>query len=76
MMSNIGLRGDAARLERMGCSAFLTKPVKQSALLDCLMTVLDSEYEGHRHKRDQHIVTNYSENNNQFLQQKILLVER
>lgn len=40
MMTSIGRRGDAQRLERSGFSAYLTKPVKQSDLYDCLATVL------------------------------------
>ena len=36
MLSSIGLRGDAARLENMGFSAYLTKPVKNKHLRACL----------------------------------------
>jgi len=40
MMTSLGLRGDASRLARIGFSAYLTKPVRQSQLFDCLATVL------------------------------------
>ena len=40
MMTSLGRRGDAKRLEAIGFSAYLTKPVKQSQLYDCLVTVL------------------------------------
>jgi len=40
MLSSFGKRGDARRLKDRGFSAFLTKPVKQSQLYDCLATVL------------------------------------
>jgi len=40
MMTSLGLRGDAKRLEAIGFAAYLTKPVKQSHLHDCLATVL------------------------------------
>ncbi len=40
MMTSLGRRGDAKRLESIGFSAYLTKPVKQSQLYDCLATVL------------------------------------
>ena len=40
MMTSMGTRGDAGRLEALGFAAYLTKPVKQSQLFDCLMVVL------------------------------------
>ncbi len=40
MMSSLGTRGDAKRLKAIGFSAYLTKPVKQSQLFDCLAMVL------------------------------------
>ncbi|MFA4965215.1 MAG: PAS domain S-box protein [Thermoleophilia bacterium] len=41
MMTSTGRRGDAGRLEALGFSAYLTKPVRESQLFDCLMVVLD-----------------------------------
>lgn len=41
MMTSMGSRGDASRLEELGFAAYLTKPVKQSSLHDCLVAVLD-----------------------------------
>jgi two-component system, sensor histidine kinase and response regulator len=41
MMTSVGQRGDAARLQDLGFSAYLTKPVKMSDLHDCLVTVMD-----------------------------------
>jgi PAS domain S-box-containing protein len=40
MMSSLGRRGDAKRLKTIGFSAYLTKPVKQSQLYDCLAMLL------------------------------------
>ncbi len=40
MMTSIGERGDSARMARAGFSAYLTKPIKQSQLYDCLALVL------------------------------------
>jgi two-component system sensor histidine kinase/response regulator len=40
MITSYGKRGDAKRLESLGFSGYLTKPVKQSQLYDCLATVL------------------------------------
>ncbi|MFO7601605.1 MAG: response regulator [Candidatus Desulfacyla sp.] len=41
MTSSVGLRGDAERCRRLGIAAYLTKPIKQSELLDAILTVLD-----------------------------------
>ena len=43
VMSSIGARGDAARVHELGFSAYLTKPVKQSQLFDCLSTIYGHE---------------------------------
>ena len=40
MLSSAGFRGDAARCRKLGVSAYLTKPVKQSFLLDAILTAL------------------------------------
>ena len=43
VMTSAGTRGDAVRLEKAGFAAYLTKPVKQSQLHDCLVTVLNRD---------------------------------
>ncbi|MCJ7582114.1 MAG: PAS domain S-box protein [Candidatus Aminicenantes bacterium] len=40
MLTSAGMPGDAARCRKLGCSAFLTKPVNQSDLLDAIMLTL------------------------------------
>ena len=50
MMTSLGKRGDAARLQEIGFSAYLTKPVKQSALYNCLVTVFSEEGKKERDK--------------------------
>ncbi|MCP4155761.1 MAG: response regulator [bacterium] len=39
MITSLGRRGDVSRLEEIGFSAYLTKPIKQSLLYECLVTV-------------------------------------
>jgi PAS domain S-box-containing protein len=39
MLTSSGQRGDAARCREAGISAYLTKPIKQSSLLDAITTV-------------------------------------
>ena len=41
MLSSAGQREDAARCRALGMAAYLTKPIKQSDLLDAIMTALD-----------------------------------
>ena len=40
MLSSVGQRGDAARCKELGVAAYLTKPVKQSILLDAIHAAL------------------------------------
>ncbi len=40
MLTSVGSRGDSAELQRIGFTAYLTKPIKMSQLYDCLVTVL------------------------------------
>jgi CheY-like chemotaxis protein len=46
MMTSVGQRGDATRLEQIGFSAFLIKPVKMSKLYDCLSTLSGTNHQG------------------------------
>ncbi|MCX6064151.1 MAG: response regulator [Chloroflexi bacterium] len=40
VLTSMGQRGDAVRLEALGCAAYLLKPVKQSLLYETLRTIL------------------------------------
>jgi len=40
MLTSAGQRGDGARCRELGISAYLTKPIRQSDLLDAIITVL------------------------------------
>jgi CheY-like chemotaxis protein len=40
MLSSAGQREDAARCRQLGVAAYLTKPIRQSTLLDAIMTAL------------------------------------
>jgi len=40
MLSSAGLRGDAERCRKLGVAAYLTKPIKQSQLLEAILTAL------------------------------------
>ena len=43
LLTSAGQPGDAARCRKLGVSAYLTKPVRQSELLDTVMTALDEK---------------------------------
>ncbi len=46
VLTSMGQRGDAARMEALGCSGYLLKPVKQSLLREALVTVLGQKQSG------------------------------
>src|SRR5205823_58317 len=48
MLSSAGQREDAARCRSLGLAAYLTKPIRQSTLLDAIMTALGTEAAAHR----------------------------
>ena len=45
MLTSLGMRGDAERFKKIGFSAYLTKPVKQSQLYNCLIAVTGRQKE-------------------------------
>jgi len=42
MLTSAGVRGDGATAQKAGIDAYLTKPVRQSQLFDCLTTVMSN----------------------------------
>jgi CheY-like chemotaxis protein len=48
MLSSSGFRGDSTRCRDLGLAAYLTKPVKQSLLLDAVMMSLGGKEESRR----------------------------
>jgi PAS domain S-box-containing protein len=76
MMSSVGRRGDTAGLETGGFAAYLTKPVKQSELNDCLANV--SGRESARRDRsfsDRQLVTRHTIREDMRGRYRILLAE-
>ncbi len=71
MMTSLGQRGDARHLEEIGFVAYLTKPVRQSDLFDCLVTVLSGE----KRKAGRSIVTRHSIRERRRRNVRILLAE-
>lgn len=73
MMIGIGRRGDAARLEKAGFSAYLTKPIKQTQLFNCLISVISKEKVAA--PRQAKIITRHTIAEKQKRSVKILLAE-
>lgn len=59
MLTSIGERGDAARMKEIGFKAYLTKPVKQSQLFDCLSVVIGTKKETEK-KKEKTIITRHT----------------
>jgi signal transduction histidine kinase/DNA-binding response OmpR family regulator len=74
LMTSMGMRGDAKRLEEIGFSAYLTKPIKQSQLYDCLATICGQPLESEK-VLSLPIVTRHTLTENQKQRIRILLVE-
>lgn len=74
MMTSLGRRGDAARLEKIGFSAYLTKPVKLSLLYECLASVHSGKKPAAA-KSGKEIITRHSLREARRRKTRILLVE-
>ncbi|MGB2690432.1 MAG: response regulator, partial [Desulfobacterales bacterium] len=74
MVSSMGARGDVARLKKIGFGAYLTKPIKQSQLYDCLATTAKI-WKEKKQPQDATIVTRHSLADNKKQGIRILLAE-
>jgi PAS domain S-box-containing protein len=74
MMTTIGKRGDGARMKSLGIDGYLTKPIKQTMLFDCLTMVL-ARKERSDGAGDQPLVTRHTLAEARRARARILLVE-
>jgi len=74
MMTSMGQRGDARRFKDIGFAAYLTKPVKQSKLFDCLASIAGLR-EDTDHEQPSAIVTRHSLAEDKKRRVRILLAE-
>lgn len=56
ILTSMGKRGDAVRLEALGCSGYLLKPVKQQMLHEALVAVINREEETKRGIVTRHVI--------------------
>lgn len=74
MMAAIGKRGDGTRMKEIGIDGYLTKPIKQMMLFDCLAMVLARKARG-GYRVAQPLVTRHTLAETQRTKVKILLAE-
>lgn len=74
VLTSVGVRGDVARLEALGCAGYLIKPVKQSQLFDAIVTVLGLQ-EGKAGKARPPMVTRHTLAEQKRRNIRILLAE-
>jgi len=74
ILTSIGERGDAARLEALGCAGYLTKPIKQSQLFDTIITVLNRQ-KAQAKEKPLSIVTRHTIEEQKHRRAHILLAE-
>jgi len=75
MMTSIGQRGDRDRMAAIGFAAYLTKPVKQSQLHDCLAIVIERNAEAGAADRQPEVVTRHTLDEESRRRTRILLAE-
>ena len=79
ILTSSGLRGDAKKMREIGIASYLTKPVKQSYLFDCLVQIFDCGKEiGHKEidqKESSQLITRYTIAENRKQKIRVLLVE-
>ncbi len=50
MLTSMGVQGDAARCRKLGISAYLTKPIRQSELLEAILLALSRSIQDKQHR--------------------------
>jgi CheY-like chemotaxis protein len=75
MCTGAGVRGDAMRMRKIGFSAYLTKPVKQSQLFNCIAIVNDNNVKSIGRAQDKIFITRHDIPENKGDERRILLAE-
>ncbi|HEX5887729.1 MAG TPA: response regulator [Pyrinomonadaceae bacterium] len=74
MLTSFGERGDARRAQESGIAAYLTKPVRQSQLFDCLAQVISTSNANQQTASVKPVVTKHSLNEARIMSNKRLLL--
>jgi CheY-like chemotaxis protein len=75
ILTSMGQRGDAARLEAMGCNGYLLKPVRQKELFGALLNILGRRNQPEDGKGKSSLITRHSLKEQQRGLTHILLAE-
>ncbi len=75
MMTSLSQRGDAVRLEKIGFSGYLTKPLQASQLRECLALVMGRESPREEKEIGRSLVTRHTVSESLKRRVRILLVE-
>jgi two-component system, sensor histidine kinase and response regulator len=78
LMASLGERGHGEKARALGAAAYLTKPIKQSQLFDCLMTIAHPRSEAAGSQAYPSLVTRHSIREARFptrLQGRVLIAE-
>ncbi len=74
MLTSMGMRGEAARMEKIGFAAYLTKPIRRSQFFDCLVTVF-SQQPAKTSIKKQSLITKHSLSEEQRKKTRVLVVD-
>jgi CheY-like chemotaxis protein len=74
MLTSLGLRGDASKMEKIGYAAYMAKPVRRSQFFDCLAMVVGRKLEDPDHAKPG-LVTQHALSENKHRRAHILIVE-
>ncbi len=75
MLTSFGHKGDASRAREIGFDAFLSKPISQSQLFDCLSTAKMYRAEEKQSKKKSRLITRFSLEESKAKKHHILLAE-
>lgn len=73
ILTSMGQRGDAKRLQELGCAGYLVKPIKQKQLYDSIVSIFSNHHREEKHKRL--LVTQHTLAEEKRKYAKILLAE-
>lgn len=75
ILTSMGTRGDVIELKDAGCNGYLTKPVKQSLLLETITTALNEKAGGEKAKTHPTVITRHTITEKKYQNSRILVAE-